>query len=358
MVYLQSFNLYDLDENQYIIENGILTDSLRGNDNTPWADGLRINFRGRPSEVEERLWLSPSTTIGGNNFPFWYTKRFNQDIDIEISIDMDNPATVHAFRNYGDMTFQIPIRVINLATGEDLTPYLQFADEAFKHPDDEDYNSVNYPAGNWDLEPGGACWNPVLDSLIEEKSFDTAIESADRIYGFDSKGIILFKLYFFHPPDGISPSNGDKFYFGSQTPFPRDGQVNFSTVISKSDETKVTSETMEDIRVVPNPYIVSAAWDIYNRMGKIMFTNLPQNCDIKIFTVAGDLIKTIEHRGIRLPDETPGSGHAYNYTSAGRGYEEWDLTTDNQLGIAYGLYVYVVTTPNGAEKTGKFAIIK
>jgi len=358
MVYQQGFNLYDLNQNEYVIENGILTDTLRGGDNTPWADGLRLNFSGRSSGVEETGWLYSSTTADGDNVPFWFAKRFLTDLDIEVTIDLSNPVTVPAFTNYGDITFQIPIRVKNLSTGEDLSPFLKFADEAWKHPDDENFNSVSYPAGTWDLEPGGACWNPILDSLLDVQNFDRAIESSDRIYGYDADGRVLFKLYTSHPPDGVSPSDGDKFYFGLQKPFPRDSHTQFSTAQSKTDQTKVTSGALEAIRVVPNPYIVSAAWDIYNRMGKIMFTNLPENCSIKIFTVAGDLIKTIEHQGVRLPSETPGSGHAFNYTRAGQGYEEWDLTTDNQLGIAYGLYVYVVTTPNGAEKTGKFAIIK
>ena len=40
------------------------------------------------------------------------------------------------------------------------------------------------------------------------------------------------------------------------------------------------------------------------------------------------------------------------------GYMFWDMRTYNQQYIAYGLYVYVVSLPDGQKKVGKFLVIK
>lgn len=69
-------------------------------------------------------------------------------------------------------------------------------------------------------------------------------------------------------------------------------------------------EALSEIRVVPNPYNVSAARDFQypGEPDKIMFLNIPAQCKIRIFTERGDLIKTIDH--------TDGSGdHAWNSTT-------------------------------------------
>lgn len=355
MVYQQGFNLYDKTIGQFVLKNAVLTDTTTGGDNTPFVDGLRLNFFGRPQTGVEATWLF--TNCDGAELPYWDGKRYINE-DFLFTIDTENPAILPAYSGYGDAVYSVPIRVTNIRTGEDVTHLMSVADQAGKHPGDSDYNAVDFPVGNWDLDPGGSCWNPIVDSLLLEKGYDTAVNSADKIIAKDPNQGLLFKLNTIHPPDGTRPSDGDSFYLGTPTPFPRDAVISFSTSESYIDETKVTSKALEKIRVVPNPYVVKAAWDLYLRMGKIMFTHLPEECDIRIFTVAGDLVKTIKHRGAHGYRETPGSIRAQEYTRAGQGYEEWDLTSDSQLAIAYGLYIYVVETPDGQVKIGKFAIIK
>ena len=351
-IYTQGFNLFDKNTGEYVIQHGQLTD-ISG-DNTPVADGLRLNFSGRPPG-QEFVRLSNSSVQNGINFPYLYVKRYTKD-DFEMTIDFNNPVTLTAFQGFGDATYQVPIRVVNLETGENITPYMKVGDQAAKHAGDGNYNAVDYPPGNWDLNPGGACWNPILDSLLIERGFDAAIVHADRLYLLDSDNKPIFVLYTIHPPDGIAPEDGDRFYFGAKKPFPRDAVFTFST--TEPQQKQVTQEMMNEIRVVPNPYIVRASWDIYKQMGKILFTHLPAVCDIKIFTVSGDLVKTIEHRGITVPHAVQGPGRSFSYTSSGLGYAEWDLINDAQLSIAPGLYIYVVSTPEGTKKVGKFAVIK
>jgi hypothetical protein len=92
--------------------------------------------------------------------------------------------------------------------------------------------------------------------------------------------------------------------------------------------------------VVPNPYIVSAEWEIDPNEPAIHFTNLPSECTISIFTLTGEKVAKLEHKS-----ET-------NST------EPWNMLNFNNQEVAYGLYLYVVETPNGGKKVGKFSIIR
>jgi hypothetical protein len=107
-----------------------------------------------------------------------------------------------------------------------------------------------------------------------------------------------------------------------------------------------TENDMDRIKVVPNPFIISAQWD-ESRVGNtvfgepvrnIAFTHLPSTCTIKIFTVDGDLVKTLEHRGTT-------------------GREEWNLLTSENRPAVSGVYFFHVESDLG-EKVGRFAIIR
>lgn len=119
----------------------------------------------------------------------------------------------------------------------------------------------------------------------------------------------------------------------------------------------------EQIGVFPNPYYGEAYWDGRGeRLRKIYFFNLPSECEIYIYTLAGDVVKKIRH-----------SASQYNasdiewfrtFSKDGKqifpgGMRAWDLVTDNDQAIATGLYIYSVKNlKNGKIKTGKFLILK
>ena len=120
----------------------------------------------------------------------------------------------------------------------------------------------------------------------------------------------------------------------------------FKTQASKIDPT-VAARSIEDIAVVPNPYIVAASWEPRHQYSsgrgprKIDFINLPSECTIKIFTLSGYLVTTIYHKDV--------------YEN---GTESWNLLSSDNLEIAYGVYLYHVDAPGVGEHTGKFAVIK
>jgi hypothetical protein len=98
-------------------------------------------------------------------------------------------------------------------------------------------------------------------------------------------------------------------------------------------------ELIDGIGVVPNPYRGASAYEKSQIVDEVRFTGLPESATIRVFTLNGTLIRTLEKSG---------SGRTL----------PWDLTTDNQLPIASGLYLIHVDVGNGREKVLKFAVVK
>lgn len=125
--------------------------------------------------------------------------------------------------------------------------------------------------------------------------------------------------------------------------------------------TPSTEESTTEIGVYPNPYYGNAYWDgDSERLRKIYFFNLPENCEITIYTLAGDVVKRLYHSNQSNGNnirwfETYSNG---DEIMAG-GEHAWDLITDSDQAIATGLYLFSVkNTLNNEIKTGKFLIIK
>jgi hypothetical protein len=95
---------------------------------------------------------------------------------------------------------------------------------------------------------------------------------------------------------------------------------------------------LQAIKVVPNPFI--AANEITRGQGRqrILFTNLPPQATIRIYTIGGNLVRILEHND-------------------GSGTEEWDARTRFDLLVASGNYYFHVTTPDGRTHLGRLAVI-
>lgn len=114
----------------------------------------------------------------------------------------------------------------------------------------------------------------------------------------------------------------------------------FSTAAQRFDP-ELAKKDMDLIRVVPNPFVVTSGFDTVRDRHEIHFTRLPAECTIKIFTLAGELVKTLAHKS------------AVNGVS----FERWDLKTEFGSEVAYGVYLYHVESPAG-KKMGKLAIMR
>jgi len=103
---------------------------------------------------------------------------------------------------------------------------------------------------------------------------------------------------------------------------------------------EVTQEEIEEVTVVPNPYIVHSEFNETSDSRLLQFIHLPQDCQITIYTITGEYVTSFEHH-----DE---------YFS----YEYWDLRSDNNQEVAPGLYIFRVESDNGKEFLGKFAVVR
>lgn len=114
--------------------------------------------------------------------------------------------------------------------------------------------------------------------------------------------------------------------------------------------------------VYPNPYYASAMWDgSSERERKLYFANLPQRAEVRIYTMAGDLVKTIRHESETYTgsDIDWFSRYADGTQTFSGGEHAWDLITDNDQATATGLYLYTVENLDTSEiQRGKFVIIK
>ena len=125
--------------------------------------------------------------------------------------------------------------------------------------------------------------------------------------------------------------------------------------------TPVNANGQRRVGVYPNPYRVGAAWDGgTNRTRRLNFYNLPARAEIRVYTLAGEVVKDMVHES----DTYNGDIRWYDQFSAeGRivagGEHSWDILSDNSLSLAGGLYLYTVRDlDSGDVQKGKFVIIK
>jgi hypothetical protein len=102
--------------------------------------------------------------------------------------------------------------------------------------------------------------------------------------------------------------------------------------------TSKAKEELAKIRVVPNPYFAHSSYELNQFSHVIKFSNLPAKCTIRIFNLAGDLVKTLEKN------------------NADTSIMEWNLFNEGNLPVASGFYVYHVDAPGIGTTFGKMAI--
>jgi hypothetical protein len=114
--------------------------------------------------------------------------------------------------------------------------------------------------------------------------------------------------------------------------------------------------------VVPNPYRGEAVWDgTRDREKYIWFINLPEKATIRIYALAGDLVKTIDFDGstYTAADVQGLRTAAERNVAIPGGICAWDLITDEDQAVATGLYIYSIENrETGSTQLGKFMVIR
>jgi len=156
----------------------------------------------------------------------------------------------------------------------------------------------------------------------------TAYSKADLVTGFQSleSGIALSRVSVI-PGTQVPESVGEVFV----VPNPYRADINYSSY-------KPPWETPNPIRNQENQP-GKDRWTEYDR--RIQFVNVPSPSEVKIYSLAGDHIRTLYHNNPEL------------------GIIDWNLTSTNGLTVASGIFLFTIEdTNNGKVQVGKFVIIK
>ena len=216
--------------------------------------------------------------------------------------------------------------------------------------------AINYP-GFYVLEARPV--NFRIRNVVSDEYIDFAFEDSTIMDGHVQGDEVIYFLEmvngvrdltwtveFFSRPftgDTLPPAPGDALYLATHVPYSEADRFEYSTSSARIDAMDVD---LARIRVYPNPYVAANPQEPPNQFNegrgerRLTFTHLPDRCTIRIYSVRGELVDTIEHAAT-IDD----------------GLENWDLRSKDGLNVAYGVYLYHVESPYG-ESTGRFAVIK
>ena len=129
-----------------------------------------------------------------------------------------------------------------------------------------------------------------------------------------------------------------------------------------------SSQQDETVHVFPNPYRGEAVWDgTRDREKFVWFVNLPRKATIRIFTLAGDLVRTIPFDADTQSNPDTYTGRDVQGLKVGTerlismpgGMCAWDLISERDQAVATGLYIFSVEDrETGKNHVGKFMIIR
>lgn len=278
-------------------------------------------------------------------------------ITVDLSAGIDALWYDSFFGDYNDLTQHLPIRVEVITDPEspvDVSENVVLSE--FNLGFDGDARTMFYSPLGWDLVPGGlgylsgsgGWYEKHVDMLILEK-IDVDPASGDTIpnylylltnnkpdtsFTFDSQMEII---------QAAAPSDGDEFTIIANKPFRPGISYRFNPLRQIEVTDGESANPLNNLIVVPDPYIVTNAWET-NEFGKrLMFSGVPSVCTIRIYTLLGEHVDTVEHGSDGQTSE---------------GYAFWDMRTRNDQFIAPGVYLYHAETPGGHETLGRFLVIK
>jgi len=167
------------------------------------------------------------------------------------------------------------------------------------------------------------------------------------------------------------PQSGDQYLVSFNRPFFATDTIKFTVHKQDSLDADSLREKMKEIMVVPNPYIATNMMEssevvgnrFINQGRRLMFTNVPAQSTIKIFTVSGVFVDEIHVDYVNPPPDAhkldPLNYQLGDPSTPDRGVIHWDMLTREGLEIAAGMYIFHVKSEvTGDEAMGKFAVIK
>jgi hypothetical protein len=275
--------LVDMLQQDYELRwTGILADSVI----IDGVDTLTVTYTQSGGQI--------ATFIGASNYDWDADHPFNPD-----------PGSGN------DFTMRVPFEVWNLDTDMqiNLIMYdrnaagLQFADGEFR---------------TWNVLDRVYTWllnTPYSEDLIDDNS-QTVIDNA------------TWNVVFYHSE--FTPGDVVRLYYDN--PIQLDTDVWSFTTTQPAYSSGLAKTQVGDINVFPNPYYGVNTEELNKYQRFVTFTHLPDRANIKIFNLAGVLVRSIEK-------DDDGQ------------YQRWDLANDDGLPVASGLYIAYIELPDIGETT-------
>ena len=198
---------------------------------------------------------------------------------------------------------------------------------------------------DYEIDPGtgdtlstfGRFWNHQIVPIYEP--YDTTASYTAWDEGSESLGWIMV-----YNKDDTKFIAGDEFEVGFNNPiFPDVDEYEFTiSGMTTASSDKIDSQ-LDAINVFPNPYFGQYMEERNPQNRQVIFTHLGVGSHtIRIFTLAGDLVRKIEQENVSENDVD--------------NLIIWDLRNDWGIPVASGMYIAHIETPYG-EKILKLAVI-
>lgn len=183
---------------------------------------------------------------------------------------------------------------------------------------------------------GNSEYNKSKFSALQNKSY--LFSAGDEVVNFSEKGI-LARLFTEKKVECLFEDSEQKIWIGLN----QGGVICFPTgdISSRNriEYLAVAEDALEDIRIVPNPYYAYSKYETSKLDNRIIITNLPQTVTVRIYTINGTLVRTLEK-----DDDTIT-------------FLEWDLKNQSRVPIASGMYIYHIDAPGIGETILKWMAV-
>ncbi|MGB7054627.1 MAG: hypothetical protein WBE28_04830, partial [bacterium] len=311
----------------------------------PAVNGMFLNPDIGTPELPAAFIVYDSVEIVSGTYPYNFLVT-NVPVPLPAATDSGDTVYMHGMWAWRGNPYEVvwhpknaggivnTVEVTDLATGEDI-PYRQF----------QNTPSTRHLGAGWCFTwhtPSTAWSKPSHDTVQVGAGFTPAQRTR---YLYINGGMIALRnnSYMY---DTILPSDGEMWrVYPNREYLPPSvlGEVRITGTPGLFTDSTMTL----NVKVVPNPYIIANEWQTRFVQRRLKFINLPNECTIRIFTLNGELIKTLKH------SETSEGGVSNDLG----GDEWWNILSENRQVVASGVYIFHIESEVG-EQVGKFVIVR
>jgi hypothetical protein len=119
----------------------------------------------------------------------------------------------------------------------------------------------------------------------------------------------------------------------------------------------VGQSAMDQIRIVPNPYLSISGYENSQIDNRVKIVNIPSQCVVSIFNLAGSLVRQFNFDQTSTRPYAANAGGELVVNNRGTNYQtflEWDLKNQLGLPIASGVYIVHVRSEKYGDKIIKW----